>query len=813
MASESESDRPSSLRGTSMFERRMLVVGVVFAVVLGGMAARLFSLTVVTGSQQRALAESRLDRSSLLPTKRGSITDRKGRVLAKSVPSYDLAIFYPAISGAWVDTRAILAAKKEIGRAAWNRLGPAEREERIRAHQAVLETELESVLVESAKACGMTRDELSTGIGGVRMQVEKKANAVWEARLEVERAKYGEDAEGQFDAQPIAEQSEAHVVANELPAASAFLLRKIADAHPGIIQVQDSTRRVYPWASARIDLDRRYMPQPLRGGTLTLDVQGIADHVVGGVREEVWRQDLERRPFRTAGIAGDVSVDLGGYCPGRDMIGSTGIERTYEDLLRGTRGRTVQHLDTNETSRIEPVFGTDIQLTLDIALQARVQALFMPEVGLARAQQWHYGWDADGSPKPMPLSFLAPLNGAAVVLDVDTGEILSMVSWPTVAAGEDFDARDRTARNPSVNRAIDAPYPPGSIIKPIVYVSAVRSGAFGADEEVECNGHFFGANDPFGRCWIYASQYKFLTHTKQIGGPLGVEAAISRSCNIFFYTVAQRMGLSTLTDWYRNFGLGQKLDIGIARHEQEFDSAGNVIADRLVGEHPGILPSAKEIAKVEADGNRIVPVIAGIGQGPIAWTPMQAANAYATLARGGVIRDAELIRTPIPGRATRRTGDLKLDPHSCDRAFEGLRQAVEESHGTGNHVSYEDRRPEAIINAPGVVVWAKTGTAQAPTLKVDDDGNGTMDRTISGLNHAWFVGLVGDAREHRPRYAVAVLLEHGGSGGKSAGPIANQVIHALIAEGYLQGDPQSRPVRKPLQPIGAADVEPTGGAG
>jgi penicillin-binding protein 2 len=156
---------------------------------------------------------------------------------------------------------------------------------------------------------------------------------------------------------------------------------------------------------------------------------------------------------------------------------------------------------------------------------------------------------------------------------------------------------------------------------------------------------------------------------------------------------------------------------------------------------------------------------------------------------------------------------LKLNPHSCERAFEGLRQAVEEQHGTGNHVSYEDRRPEAIINAPGVMVWAKTGTAQASPLKVDDDGNGTIDRTITGLNHAWFVGLVGDAQEHRPRYAVAVLLEHGGSGGKSAGPIANQVIHALIAEGYLQGDPKSRPARKPLQPIGADDIEPTGGAG
>jgi cell division protein FtsI/penicillin-binding protein 2 len=283
----SESDRPSSLRGTSMFERRMLVVGVVFAVVLGGMAARLFSLTVISGSQQRALAESRLDRSSLLPTVRGSITDRKGRILAESIPSYDLAIFYPAINGAWADARAITAAKKELGRAAWNRLGPADREARIQTQRNTLAAELETVLNESAAACGLTRDELSARMGDVRMQVEKKANAVWEARLEVERAKYGEDAEGQFDARPIAEQSEAHVVATQLPAKSAFVLRKLADAHPGTIEVQDSTRRVYPWASARIDLDRRSMPRPLRGSTLSLDVQGLADHVVGSVRDEV----------------------------------------------------------------------------------------------------------------------------------------------------------------------------------------------------------------------------------------------------------------------------------------------------------------------------------------------------------------------------------------------------------------------------------------------------------------------------------------------------------------------------------------------
>jgi penicillin-binding protein 2 len=102
---------------------------------------------------------------------------------------------------------------------------------------------------------------------------------------------------------------------------------------------------------------------------------------------------------------------------------------------------------------------------------------------------------------------------------------------------------------------------------------------------------------------------------------------------------------------------------------------------------------------------------------------------------------------------------------------------------------------------PGVTVWAKTGTAQAPVIRMDDDGDGTPDRTVKGLEHGWFVGLAGDAGENRPRYAIAVLLENGGSGGKSAGPIANQVIHALVAEGYLEGDPRMRS-RPKVQPMG-----------
>jgi len=815
-----------SPRSTAVFERRMMLVGVACAVAVGAMAARLFSLTVVQGPAERAVAEARLDRSTLLPTVRGRIVDRKGRVLAESVPSWDLAIFYPAIDGSWADSRAVSEARSAAGRAKWSRMSPLERAAAIDLRRRDLRARLDGVLAEAAALAGLRPEELVERMGEVRTQVQKKANAVWESRLESDRAIYGDDAEERFQARPIAEQSEAHAVATRLPSAAAFALRKLSDANPGILEVQDSTRRVYPWATARIDLDRGWLPTPLRGGRVTVELEGVADHVVGAVRDEVWRQDLERRPFRTVHADGTVHTDLGGYRPGRDMVGARGLERTYEDELRGDRGRLVRRLDTGEESRTDPRRGTDLELTLDVQLQARVQALFDPKVGLALAQQWHYGY-ADGKPKPMPFGYHAPLNGAVTVIDIDSGEVLAMVSWPTVSAGASMEAAERAARLPAVNRALEAPYAPGSLVKPLVYVSAVGAGVARPDVQIDCNGHYFAASEAFGRCWIYRSQFQFLTHSKQVGGPLGVEQAVSRSCNIFFYTLAEQMGLPTLTEWYRRFGLGERIDVGLARIETADDrlAAGEgdraedgapAAALRWVGEHPGILPSARQLEAIAARGDRIQPVIAGIGQGPVAWTPLQAANAYATLARGGVIRDASILRTPITGRPARRSGDLRLDPVSCDRVLEGLRQAVQARHGTGSRITYADGTGEPIINVPGVSVWAKTGTAQAPPVRIDDDGDGAVDRTVTGLEHAWFVGLAGDAGEDRPRYAIAVLVENGGSGGKCAGPIANQVIHALADEGYLSGDQRLRAGRPPAQPTGEPGMdgpEATGGAG
>ena len=146
MPSDTGTQSPAA-RSASMFERRMLWLGVAMVAVVGVMAARLFSLTIVGGAQALAVAEGRMDRSTLLPTVRGAITDRKGRVLAESVPSYDLAVQYAAISGAWVDSRAVAAAKKDAGRAAWNKLGPADREARILEKRRGFQAELDGVQI------------------------------------------------------------------------------------------------------------------------------------------------------------------------------------------------------------------------------------------------------------------------------------------------------------------------------------------------------------------------------------------------------------------------------------------------------------------------------------------------------------------------------------------------------------------------------------------------------------------------------------------------------------------------------------------
>lgn len=763
----------------SMFHRRLLLLAAVFALLVFTLGSQMIRLAVVEGGERRALAESKLDRREFLPTYRGRILDRHDRVLAMDRASDDLAIEYDVITGVWARTQAYAAARKAVGRSKWSSLGPKQREELIAAQLSVFRGKIEDLYSTICSVGGIERDALQAKIDAINASVQTSAAATWERQRLEEMERFG-ISEQEFKPQPIAAQLQSHIVIPRLTDAQAFEFRRVAQRFPDMIEVKASRRREYPWATANVPLNRGILPREIRRDEVqVITVNGVADHILGTVRDQVWAQDVERRPFIDPKTG---AIDLGGYNPAGDSVGARGIEAVFEESLRGSRGEVRQRVDTGERLRTDAVAGRDIQLTIDIALQARVQAILSHEFGLTVVRQWQHN----------KLELGTPLNAAAVVVEVETGEIMAMVSMPTIAMGDEMSPPQRLFCQPSVNRACEAIYPPGSIIKPLTLAAAVTERLHSLDSEIACTGHYFDSSKEIARCWIYRPAYGMQTHK-----PLQASEALARSCNIFFYTLADRLGVHRFRAWLDSFGLSHVLDIGLTAR----GSDGKVI---WTGEVGGQLPSDAQIQEwknaVELKYNE---VIMGIGQGPITWTPLHAANAYATLARGGTTRDATLIGNDPRGSRPSRHADLNLSPRLVAAAIEGLRQSVEEPFGTGYHITHtgepnHDGEPaEVILNARGVTVWAKTGTAQAPPMRTQDlngDGkiNGTDGPGIKDLDHSWFVGLVGP-KGAKPLYAISVLVEYGGSGGRTAGPIANQIIRALQTEGYLPGDPDAPP--------------------
>ncbi len=741
------------------------------------LGARLLQLSSLDAGDNLRKAEQRMGRSFLVPTVRGSILDRKGRVLAQDVASWDVGLDYRFIDGTWVRERAERDARKALGRSLWAKLPKDARDSAVEARSDAWRQRRDELLDAVAGQVGLTRGELLTEMEAIRDRVERRAEATWE-RQRAQLAARSESAARSFVPEPIEEQRMSHVVAAGVPDAVAFELRKLGDQWPGSVEVIDGMRREYPERGTDVMLDLSTLPLPLRRtGLRTVHVDGALDGLVGAVRNEVWATDVARRPFSDK----EKGIDRGGYGPTPDAIGKSGLEAAYEDRLRGQRGFVREGVDGTRDQSDEPVRGRDLHLTIDAALQARVQALLDPALGLTRVQSWQHGGN-------FPLPDGTPLASAAVVIEVESGDVLAMASWPTAADAERLTPEERSRLMPGLDRAAEAVYPPGSIVKPLVYAGAVATGKITSETAVPCNGHFFPEFKDRARCWIWRPEHGMATHSSILGGPLPVEAAISRSCNIYFFTVAQRMGLRGIVDWYRRLGLGQTLGTGLQgplpRGQRE---AG--------GESAGILPDEEELARIEARRDAFTPIILGIGQGPMAWTPLQAANAFATLARGGELRDARVVSDDDALPPDRRRGTLAIPEQARRRAMEGLRQAVEESHGTGHHVKYDDGRSEVIFDVPGVKVMGKTGTAQAPPLAWDRDGDGTRETVVRALDHSWFVGLVGERGRATPRYAVAVIVEYGGSGGKTAGPLAEQVMRALADEGYLDDGSVEKPAK------------------
>ena len=765
---------PRMMVSTS-FQKRLVGLAVLMVISLGLLGGRLLDLTVERGSMYLDRAEARLARTTHLPTIRGSVHDRTGRQLVRERSSWNFAVDFEVITGAWQRRQAMKEARKKSGRRAWSNLQRFEREDAIAESLQDWNDRIETVWLQAQEGLGLDRRELTEQLYDIKRGVGSLAVRVWDNQLERLIRKRGlseEKAQEVFRQDPIAEQRGMHPIIEGLSDEQVFPLRKAIHALHADVEalgsgsdpafgLQDTCTRDREFERAVVRIDRATLPAGLRGtGTVEVEVGGIARTLVGTVRTQVHVEDIERRPFRLeSGLR-----DLSGYRPGRDIVGSTGVEFFHDGWLHGSVGLLTEDLSRNTViEATRPIAGGDVRIAIDVALQARIRALLTPELGLMRASQWQYGWNRDGTPKPMIRGPGSHLAGAAVVVDIESGEVLAMVSAPspsdrpftreeaglmalsgTKAAerGPDDAARRREllALAPHINRAVETAYAPGSIVKPLMYVAGVTDGVISHGEEIECRG-WYRCERCKPRCWTWRPERQMFGYH----GTLDPIEAITESCNIYFYTIADRLGTGRMEEWYQRWGIDQETIRGLSRAV------------------PGqFVPNNTEIGRL----------IFGIGQGSVAWTPLHAATAYARLARNGQDVRPRFVLDPEPQHTVAGTTQRTWNQRAVETALQGMRESVRS--GTASELRLAGGVRERLMDLADIpggspTVWAKTGTAQIS----------------NGASHGWYAGMVAPAGSESPRYAFAVIVEHGNSGASSAGPIAAQLIRQLAAEGYL----------------------------
>jgi penicillin-binding protein 2 len=427
-------------------------------------------------------------------------------------------------------------------------------------------------------------------------------------------------------------------------------------------------------------------------------------------------------------------VEEGNY-RGTTHIGKSGIERFYEDQLHGTSG--LEKVETNAQGRTlkvlerqAPNHGDDLVLSLDVQVQQAA-------------------WDA-----------LGDRAGAVVAIDPNDGSVLALVSKPAYDPNlfvqgisvADYQAILRAPGRPLVNRALIGGYEPGSTIKPFIALAGLELGVISTETRVFSTGQYFlpGLQRPF-RDWKKGGH-----------GWVDIYGALEQSVNTYFYTLARNLGIDRMHDFLAQFGLGAESGLD------------------LLGESTGVLPS--RAWKRGQFGQPWYPgetVIAGIGQGFNVATPLQLANATATLANGGTRYMPRLLY------ASKHAGDAQAEraqvpialqvpvhsPPNWDVVREGMRLVVHGARGTARAI-----RPE-----PPLQIAGKSGTAQVAAQALDEDMD---DSTAAHLrHHALFIAY---APFEHPTIAVAAVVEHGGGGSRNAAPVARAVIDAWIQQSAPQ---------------------------
>jgi penicillin-binding protein 2 len=434
---------------------------------------------------------------------------------------------------------------------------------------------------------------------------------------------------------------------------------------------------------------RRYMPN------------GFLAHATGYVGEASENQ---------------IEASNGKLRPG-DVVGKSGLERQYNEILMGTDGmrrvivnsigKEVDHL-----SQQDPIPGKQVQLSIDLDLQQVAE------------------------------QSLGARPGAVVALDPRTGEVLAMVSRPTPDPNEfavrisakEWKQLNEDPLHPLLNRAIQAQLAPGSVFKIITATAMLEDHSIPESFATYCPGYgtFYGRQF---KCWVYFSKKGATSH-----GATNLHDAILKSCDVFFYTVGMKLGIDRLSYYGDKLGIGHKTGID------------------LPSEESGLMPSE---AWVERAFHRKwyagETISVSTGQGAVTTTPLQLARIIGGIASGGVFKQPHMLKDAKDAAEER----FQISEHTIEKITDAMYGVVNEPGGTGGQ-----------LKLAGVEFSGKSGTAQV----IGYDTRNRLGKQKKFEDNAWFVGY---APKRNPEIAVAVLVQESGQhGGEAAGPVVRDIVKA-----------------------------------
>jgi cell division protein FtsI/penicillin-binding protein 2 len=717
-----------------VFERRLKLLLTGFALAMLVIVGRLVQLQVVDAAYYTERTAQSLKRNpKQVPFVRGSILDRTGAVLVRDEPSWEIAVDYGVIAADVGDDPSVEVAMAE---------------QLLAVGRDSAGTTSEEVVARWREELALMWDDISRfmGVDGqahVAEDLRARAKGIYEQLSRVRRVVAKRRG---FDA-PIAEENRAHAIISGLSAADQIAAREVLSG--------------YPWVHVRPSSERRYAHDALPFA-----------HVLG----RLGRVDATL-------VSNDVNADdpFARYLAD-EYVGIAGVEWAGEEQLRGRRGQVAYDREghTLDPDNIEPQNGSDVRLTLHTGLQHKLYDLL--------------GRVVDSVP--------ASSGGSIVVLDVARRDVLALVSYPSYEPSrfsEDYgDLRDDTRRLPLRFRAVSNQYAPGSTVKPLTCLAGLMNGVITPSYREECTGYLFPDVRERWRCWQIHG-----TDERKAHGPVNVTEALTGSCNVFMYRLGERLGVDALCSVFDMVRIGRTSGIGLR------EEVGGI------NPTPSWLMAHKNM-RATAGTARLF----AIGQGELSMTPVQVANLMATYATGRY-RPVRLIQSQEPTpewiipasdeqwQAIRRgIYGVVNDPGGTAHAHVRFQSddwllcaktgsATAHPWPTAYRVHYEDE--EGVAQVELVRAGAKN-TAMARFVRahpgatfdpadIEVAARWPLDPPSNGQRHAhaWVAGYL-QARDpdgrpdwsREPKVAFAILVEFGGSGGRTTGPLAGDVSMALL---------------------------------